>query len=444
MPLRVLVLDDELNIRKALSASLEADGHEVTAVSNAEDGLEALRRRSYDLALVDLRLGTATGLDLIPTMLAECPWLKVVVITAYASIDTAIESMKRGATDYLPKPFTPGQLSVVVAKVAEVRSLERKLANIQSDSTDPAEADLSSTSPEMRRAVEMARQVADSDATVLLRGESGTGKGVLARAIHSWSPRRAQPFAVVSCPALSAELLESELFGHKRGAFTGAVRDNPGRIAASDSGTLLLDEIGDLPLALQPKLLRFVQDREYERVGDHATRKADVRIISATNADLEAAVAAGRFREDLLYRLNVIQIEIPPLRQRPGDMAPIAERLLASFLEQGKRAPVGFSPAAREALCQYAWPGNVRELRNVIERAVILCRGERIEPQHLGLGTASPPPTSTTIGDPIPLERVEELHIRAVLASTKSIDEAAKVLGMDTVTLWRRRKRYGI
>jgi len=444
----VLVVDDEPNIRKALAAALESEGHAVAAVSNSADALQAARRRSFDLAFVDLQLGVDKGLDLIPALLVDSPWMKIVVITAYASIDTAVESVRRGATDYLPKPFTPSQLSVVTEKVVALRALEQKVANLQEalgDAGGGAEADLSSGSPPMQRAVSLARQVAPSDATVLIRGESGTGKGVIAKAVHAWSERSGRRFATVACPSLSAELLESELFGHARGSFTGAVRDNPGRIAASEGGTLFLDEIGDLPLSLQPKLLRFVQDREYERVGDPVTRKADVRVVAATNIDLEEAVRAGRFRQDLLYRLNVIQITLPPLRERREDIPGLAQGLLAHFGRKNPRVPKGFTPAAVNALRAYDWPGNVRELRNVIERAAILCRADYVGVEHLLLGGGTSAATATpSIGDHLPLEKVEELHIRGVLATTRSIDEAATVLGMDTVTLWRRRKKYGI
>src|SRR3954453_10859097 len=349
--LSVLVIDDEPGIRKALAASLEADGHDVIAVSNGRDALAATTRKSFDLVFVDIQLGDHSGMDLIPALLAENLWLKIVVITAYASIDTAVESIKRGATDYLPKPFTPAQVRVLTEKIAHVRALEQQVSGLQDQLGQSAgEIDLNSTSPVMQRAVELARQVAPSDATVLIRGESGTGKGVLARAIHSWSKRSAKPFAIVSCPSLSQELLESELFGHVKGAFTGAVRDNPGRLAASDGGTMLLDEIGDLPSALQPKLLRFVQDREYERVGDHKTRRADVRVLAATNVNLEDAMKAGRFREDLLYRIKVIEITLPPLRDRPDDVVRLAERLLQQFGQRNGKRFSGFSDAAKSAL----------------------------------------------------------------------------------------------
>lgn len=443
--LNILVIDDELNIRKALCACLEADGHHAVSAGTAADALIAAQRRSFDLAFVDLFLGKDSGMDLIGSLIAVAPWMKIVVITAFASVDTAVESMKRGAADYLPKPFTPAQVGVLTRKVADLRALEQRVADLEDalGQANPA-ADLQSTSPAMQRALTLARQVAQSDATVLIRGESGTGKSIVARAIHHWSRRAAKPFSVVACPALSPELLESELFGHVKGAFTGAVRDNPGRIAVTEGGTLLLDEIGDLPPRLQPKLLRFLQDRQYERVGDHLTRTADLRVLAATNVDLRQAVAAGHFREDLLYRLNVIQIDLPPLRERAEDVPRLAERLLAHFAGQNRKPGLRLTPQALAALRGYAWPGNVRELRNVLERAAILCQGDIVGVEHLLLSSTAVASPTPQLGDPLPLDRVEELHIRGVLSTTPSIEKAAEILGMDTVTLWRRRKKYGI
>jgi NtrC-family two-component system response regulator AlgB len=444
IPFHILVVDDEANIRKTLSVCLETEGHKVIAVSNFQDALAEASRRSFELAFVDLRLGTEDGLDLIPALLATTPWLKIIVITVYASIDTAVEAMRRGATDYIPKPFTPAQIKLAVRKVFEMRTLEQRIATLQDDlGRAHPEIDFSTTNPAMQRAVNLARQVAASDVTILLRGESGTGKTVLARAIHSWSSRATKPISVISCPSFSQELLESELFGHVKGAFTGAIRDNPGRIAACEGGTLFLDEISDLPLSLQPKLLRFVQDKEYERVGDSITRKADVRLIAATNVNLEAAVKDGRFREDLFYRLAVVQIEIPPLRERPEDVSVLAERLLAFYGRSNHRSFAGFTKEALQALGQGQWPGNVRELSNTIERAAILCRANRIGleclPAILLPGDAPP-----KIGDPVTIEKIEEHHIRRVLAHAKSLQEAADILGIDQATLWRRRKKYGI
>jgi NtrC-family two-component system response regulator AlgB len=352
--------------------------------------------------------------------------------------------MRRGATDYIPKPFTPAQVLLAVRKVEEVRSLEQKVATLREDleRITPG-VDFSSESPAMQRALEVARQVAPTNAAVLLRGESGTGKTVLARAIHGWSRRSGKPFGVVSCPSLPAELLTSELFGHVKGAFTGAVRDNPGRIAACEGGTLFLDEIGDLPLSLQPKLLRFLQDQEYERIGDPSTRKADVRIITATNRDLEGEVKAGRFREDLFYRLNVIQIEIPPLRERPQDLETLAMQLLVFYGRTHHRNFLGSTEEAMQALKRHTWPGNLRELRNVIERASILCQADRVDVEHLP-GTFSGTDAKPALGNLVSLEKIEEEHIRRVLAASKSLQEAAGILGIDQATLWRRRKQYGI
>ena len=442
--MNVLVVDDEINIRKTLSVCLETEGHRVIAVSNLEDALAEASRRSFELAFVDLRLGTDDGLDLIPALLAASPWLKIIVITAYASIDTAVEAMRRGAIDYIPKPFTPAQVKLAVQKVFEMRTLEQKVAALQEDlGRSHPEIDFTSTSPAMQQAVNLARQVAPSDATLLLRGESGTGKTVLARAIHAWSNRVNKPISIISCPSFSSELLESELFGHIRGAFTGAVRDNPGRIAACENGTLVLDEIGDLPPSLQPKLLRFIQDREYERVGDYATRRADVRIIAATNVNLEKAVTEGRFREDLFYRLNVIQIEIPPLRERPDDVVVLADKLLAFYGRNNHRFFIGFTEEALQALRQYRWPGNIRELSNVVERAAILCHTDRVGIECLPT-TLLPSQMTPNIGDPVTIDKIEEQHIRRILATTKSLQEAADTLGIDQATLWRRRKKYGI
>jgi len=441
--LNVLVVDDEVNIRKMLTTCLETDGHHTVAVSNARDAIEESARRSFDLAFVDLRLGTDRGIDLIPGLLAHSPWTRVVVITAHGTIDTAVETMKRGAADFLTKPFTPSQVRLVTERVRHLRALEQRLAGLQEALGQAGgEVSLESASPAMQRSVNLARQLAKADATVLIRGESGTGKGVLAKAIHSWSARAASPFATVSCPALSSQLLESELFGHVKGAFTGAVRENPGRIALSEGGTLFLDEIGELPLDLQPKLLRFVQDREFERVGEGITRRADVRLIAATNANLEERVKAGRFREDLLYRINVVQIDLPPLRERPEDIVPLAERLLA-YLGREKPGLLGFNDAATIAIRNYAWPGNIRELRNVIERAVILCQSDRIGLEHLP-ESFSPREQLPQLGDALSLAQLEEIHIRRVLALSRSLEDAARILGIDLATLWRRRKKYGI
>lgn len=442
--LNILVIDDEANIRKTMKICLESYGNQVTAVSNVHDAEAEARRQVFDLAFVDLRLGIDNGMDLIPVLLNVSPWLKIVVITAYATIDTAVEAMRRGATDYIQKPFKPEQLLLVAARVADMRRMEQRIAILQEDieRSNPA-GFFNSNHPEMQRTIEIARQVAPSEVVVMLLGASGTGKTVLARAIHGWSKRADKPFGVISCPSLSSQLLESELFGHVKGAFTGAVRDNPGRIAACENGTVFLDEIGAIPLSIQPKLLRFLQEREYERVGDSQTRRADVRIISATNENLELAVKEGRFREDLYYRLNVIQIKIPPLCERPDDIEGIANNMLAFFGAQNNKKFAGFSSDAIAALKNYRWSGNIRELRNVIERAVILCQSEYIETENLP-EAMTPRIETTALGDMVSLEKIEEAHIRHVIAVVKSLQDAAEILGIDQATLWRKRKQYGI
>jgi NtrC-family two-component system response regulator AlgB len=307
------------------------------------------------------------------------------------------------------------------------------------------EADLQTSEESMRRVLEVAFKVAPSDATVLVRGESGTGKGVLARAIHARSPRAEAPFVTVNCPSLSAELLESDLFGHVKGAFTGAVQDTVGKVAAAEGGTLFLDEVGDLPLALQPKLLRLLQEKRYERVGEARTRVCDVRILTATNHDLHADTAAGRFREDLLYRLNVIELVVPPLRERRRDIGPLAEHLLQFFAKQAGKQLTGYTPEAREAIERHSWPGNVRELRNAIERGVILSSGPVVGLADLPAQVGAPlPGRAVEVGHEVTLEQLEAEHIRRVLLSKPTLDEAAAVLGIDPSTLYRKRKRYGL
>ena len=430
-PLSVLVVDDEPSIRRSLTVCLELEGHVVAAAATTEEALSLASRQAFDLAFVDLRLGTRSGLDLVPELLRLRQDTKVVVITAFASVETAVEAMRRGAWDYLPKPFEPSQVVAAAAKVAALRL--------------PASGDdgliFDSSCQKMREALRLARQVAPRESTVLLRGESGTGKSALARALHGWSARAAGPFATISCPTLSAELLASELFGHARGAFTGAVADAPGRVEACGGGTLFLDEIGELPLELQPKLLRLLQEREYERVGETRTRKADVRIVTATHVDLAQAVRNGRFREDLYWRLNVVEIELPALSERREDI-PVLANVALSRACRGGRA-VLFAPGTTEALSERPWPGNLRELFNTVERAVALCEGDTIGLESFG-PEGSTAVATVSAGELMPLERLEELHIRRVLSVTRTLEQAARVLGIDSATLWRKRKRFGI
>jgi NtrC-family two-component system response regulator AlgB len=438
---RVLVVDDEKNIRATLAVCLEGLGHAVTQAITAQAAVNAVEHQAFDLAFVDLRLGSDSGLDLLPRLLAENPNISIVLITAYGTVENAVEAMKRGAWDYLAKPFTPGQIQHLCDKAEERQALRGRLLDLESR-IDAPEHDLHTESPAMRGVLETISRAAQSDVSVMFRGESGTGKGVLARLLHAQSGRARAPFVVTNCPTLSDELLASELFGHARGAFTGAVRDQQGRVEAAEGGTLFLDEIGEIPNALQAKLLRFLQEHDFERLGETRTRHADVRVVAATNRDLEAAVRAGAFREDLLYRLNVVEINVPALRDRPEDILPMARRFLALFSRGTRKVVPELSAATEQALLAYAWPGNVRELRNAIERAVILWPAHVIEPQALPGRLGAPGPIAPYVGGDFALDALEREHILRVLARVDRMDEAARILGIDTSTLWRKRRKY--
>jgi len=443
--LRVLVVDDEKNIRSTLALALEGMGCAVGLAATAESALAQAGREAFDLALVDLKLAQGSGLDLIPRLIAENPGLDVVVITAYATIDTAVEAMRRGALDYLPKPFTPAQIRHLVERTAERRALVRRVRELEHQLADAVpELELATRSAALQSALDTIRRAAASDAAVLLRGENGTGKGVLARVLHASSRRSAGPFVVVHAPTLSEELLASELFGHARGAFTGAVKDQPGKVEAAHGGTLFLDEIAEIAPSLQAKLLRFLQDKQFERVGETSTRRADVRVVSATNRDLEADVGTGRFREDLLYRLNVIEVSVPPLRERRDDILPLARHFTAFFARAARRPVPELAADAEAALLRYEWPGNVRELRNAIERAVVLMEGRVLDASMLPRKVADAPEAGPGLGGDVSLDDVEREHIRRVLLRTASLEDAARILGIDPSTLWRKRKRYGI
>jgi len=438
--MRILIVDDEKNIRRTLTVALESMEHEVSSATNSALALAELKAHPYDVVLLDLRLSQESGLDVLEEILQVAPRVSVVMVTAYASVETAVEAMRRGAFDYLPKPCTPDQVRQVLGRIEKTRKLERRVAELESRlGTEGPEIDLTSQSPAMQKTLDIAFKAAGSEATVLLLGESGTGKSVLARAMHQRSPRRTGAFVTVSCPSLSRELLESDLFGHVKGAFTGAVAETHGKVAAADGGTLFLDEIGELPLEIQAKLLRLLQEREYERVGETKPRRANVRVISATNRDLAQAVAAGKFREDLFYRLNVISLRLPPLRERVNDIERLALIHLRFLAGHSGKEVQGFSPEALEAMRQYVWPGNLREMRNIIERAAILCGGESIEASDLA--DSIQPGSKIRLGGKFTLEQIEAEHIRRVVANTPTLDEAAEVLKIDPATLYRKRKK---
>jgi NtrC-family two-component system response regulator AlgB len=439
----VLVIDDERNIRATLAMCLESMGCKVAQASSRTAALAALNTEPFDLAFLDLRLGQESGLDVLSDLLAERPGLEVVVITAYATFDTAVEAVRRGARDYLPKPFTPAQIRYVVDRLRERRASEQRLLDLQSRLEESApDTDLSTRSPKMRAVLDVIGKAAAFDAPVLLLGENGTGKGVLARTLHALSPRRDRPFIAVNCPTLSEELLTSELFGHARGAFTGAVRDQPGRVEAAEGGTLFLDEIGELSPTLQAKLLRFLQEKTFERVGESRSRKANVHVVAATNRVLADEVKAGRFREDLYYRLNTIEVIVPSLRDRPEDILPLAHGFLAFFARASGRATPQLSPEAEQALLAHSWPGNVRELRNLVERALILSSGQLIGPESFGARITVPSQSGPNIGGDWTVEEIERAHIKKVIARAPTLEDAARILGLDSSTLWRKRKKY--
>ena len=440
---RILLVDDEPAILRTFRYCLEDEGYLVATASNGMQAESVLHSQVFDLCFLDLRLGEESGLDVMARMRAIAPWMRVVMVTAHSAVDTAVDAMQAGAADYLVKPCSPDQLRMSAAKQLEARQMAARLETLEEE-VRQTRVSGDSQSPAMMAVLETARQVAGTDANILILGESGTGKGELARLIHGWSRRAKKECVTINCPSLNAELMESELFGHTKGAFTGASESTLGRVSQADGGTLFLDEIGDFPLTLQPKLLRFIQDKEYERVGDPVTRRADVRILAATNLDLTEMAKEGRFREDLLYRLNVITLTLPPLRERTDDILTLADRFLAGFVKEYARPARGFSEAAQNALLNHGWPGNIRELRNVIERASIICNEERVDVTHLGLGAEPEDNAAPRVGASLSLDELEKAHIAAVLASSPTLEQAARTLGIDASTLYRKRKQFGL
>jgi NtrC-family two-component system response regulator AlgB len=442
----ILIVDDEKNIRSMLASFVQARGHRVETAADGAAALETLRRGSYDLVFSDVRMAGLDGLALLREIRGRWPEVVVVLMTAYATVAQAVEAMRAGAYDYLVKPFSIEEVGLTLDRVLEVLALRRENRALKSALDRPVL--LESRNPRMSRVIETARQVAASGATILLTGESGTGKGVLARAIHGWSERAAGPFVAIACTTLSEHLLESELFGHVKGAFTGAWKDKVGRLEAAAGGTLFLDEIGELPVTLQVKLLRFLEDRRFERVGGTTTVEVDARIVAATNRALEAEVARGAFREDLFYRLNVVRVELPPLRERLEDLPALARHILAMHAARYDRPGIEIEADAEPALGRYRWPGNVRELVNVLEHAIVVCRGDRLRiedlPDRLHAPASPPGVPEAPVDGRIPLEQVERRHIERVLADSATLEEAAARLGISSTTLWRKRKRWGI
>jgi DNA-binding NtrC family response regulator len=392
----VLVVDDDAASRRLLDVRLRAMGCDVATAADGREALAAIQHEVPALMLLDLQMPRMGGMELLRALRKGGVDLPVIVITAYGSIEAAVEAMKEGAFDFLPKPFDPKHLEIVVHKALERRTLVESNRFLQDTLAARTPGVLGESEP-IRRAIEIARKAAAANSTVLLLGESGTGKEVFAHSIHQWSPRQDKPFVVVNCVALSEHLLESELFGHEKGAFTGAHAAKKGKFELAHGGTVFLDEIGDMPPNLQTKLLRVLQDHAFERVGGTKPFRADIRIIAATNRDLDAAVKDGRFREDLFYRLNVVRIALPPLRERMEDLPALVQHFVAKFAMETKKAVRGVTKEAMTLLLAQAWRGNVRELANVIERAVVLCNGNQIDPEDLA------PLSSGGAAFPIPL-----------------------------------------
>jgi NtrC-family two-component system response regulator AlgB len=451
-----LVIDDDKVFREATCLLIEDEGHFAETAANAEIALTLLREGRFDAALLDLNLGRDNGLNLLPQLLKISPNLPVVMFSAQSTVKKAVQAIHLGAVDFLEKPFTREQFHAVLARLQrfsrmgkQIEMLEQEVKETQAQHPEPL---FDFETPAIHKVMEVLKRSAKTSASVLILGESGTGKSVAARALHESSNLGDKPLVTVSCPTLSKELLESTLFGHVRGAFTGALKDYWGKVKAADGGTLFLDEIGDLPIEIQPKLLRLLQEREYERVGETVTRTADVRIVAATNRDLKKRVEEGLFREDLYYRLNVIAVRMPSLRERPEDLLRLAQHYLKHFAASCGRHQLAFTPDAENAIKSNPWPGNLRELRNAIERAVILASGNRITaadiPSEFRFDPSAPPgpigAESIMPGSLVTVEQLEETHIRKILERTESMVDAARILGIDQATLYRKRRKMGL
>ena len=450
-----LIIDDDKTFRDATCFLIEEAGHYAEGVEAGQTGLSWLKEDKWDAVLLDVNLGPENGLDVLLEIQKQFPRVPVVMFTAQGSVKTAVEAMRRGAVDFLEKPFQREQFMTVLSRLQRLSQLSQRIDRLEQEVTEiktqRLEPIFDFNTPAMREVMDILLRAARTPASILIFGESGTGKSVAARAVHEQSHLADKPFVTVSCPSLSKELLESELFGHVRGSFTGAVKDHWGKVKAAEGGTLFLDEIGELPMELQPKLLRLLQEREYERLGENVTRTANLRVIAATNRDLKKRVAEGLFREDLYFRLNVIAVVMPPLRSRDGDLIRFAEHYEKFFAEQCGRHLAGLSPEAVACLRAYPWPGNLRELRNAIERAVILAGHDQLSPEDFpaelrgqnGLTPANGKDLPQ-VGSLISLEKLEEAHLRKILERTPSLTEASAILGIDQATLYRKRKKIGL
>ena len=448
---KVLVVDDEPKMRRVLQMALERMGIEAVAVHDAGQALARVAEERFDVVLTDLRMPGMSGIDLLSQIRTREPDLPVIVLTAFGTVETAVEAMKRGAFDYVLKPFDLDAIELTVRHAIETRQYRRSFPSTGSTDGAVGLEDMIGLSPAMQGVYTIVRRAAQARSAVLVMGETGTGKELVARAIHALGPRRDKLFVPLNCAAIPTELLESELFGHTRGAFTGADRDRTGKFELADGGTLFLDEIGDLAYPLQAKLLRVLQEGMIDRIGSNKRLSVDVRVISSTHRDLAAAMAEGKFREDLFYRLNVVRIELPPLRLRGEDIAPLAAHFLAAAAHELGRGPLALAPDAIHVLERCEWPGNVRELQNLMERAAVLSEATTVDASFLRLllpGTAdaaaSGPPSEALLLEPA-IEAVErQLILRALGATKNNKARAARLLGVSERTLWYKLKRHGL
>jgi len=442
-----------------MAIALARLGHDVLAVKGGAEAIAAYRKKPADVVVTDLRMVPVDGIEVVRRLRETDPDATVVVVSAHGTIEVAVEAMREGAFDFLEKPFSPDVLRARVEKAVEI-ARERRGARTVRARVEALEADAArardphgivGSSEAMRRVLEQVRKVAPTDATVLVLGESGTGKELVARAVHDASPRSAEPFVSISCAAVPETLLESELFGHERGAFTGAVKRKLGRFELAHRGTLFLDEVGEIPAPVQVKLLRVLQERQFERVGGEETLEVDVRLVSATNRDLARLVKEGRFREDLYYRLNVVALMLPPLRERPGDVAELARHFVAKLAPRVGRGVHTIAPETLDMLVRHPWPGNVRELENVIEQALVFADGESIRPQDLPEGVRRAPPSPALpvpAGDRSLTEILEDLERQLILAAFERARgvkaETARLLGIKPSALYYKLEKYGI
>jgi two-component system response regulator HydG len=438
---RILIVDDEGVVRNSLCEWFTDEGYTTKGVAGGREAIDAVEKDDWDLALVDLKMPGMDGIEVQRQLRERDPELTVIIMTGFGTVDTAVQALKQGAYDYLTKPIDPDELSHTVEKAIEHRRARRENVQLREclEEIFPSTA-LIGKSQAMKRVIELVEMVASTPATVLITGESGTGKEIVARAIHAASPRRHMPMVVIHCGALTETLLESELFGHERGAFTGAQNRKKGKFEMADGGTVFLDEIADISLKTQTDLLRVLQEREIVRVGGTQTFKVDFRCIAATNKDLKAMVEAGAFRPDLFYRLNVVSIELPPLRQRKEDIPLLVDHFLQKFSQAMNRPAPELAPEALNFLLRYDWPGNVRELENAIERALVIRRGNRIEASDFPFQMREPAANNGRS-----LEEVERAHVEHIVRETSgNLSQAARILHIDRTTLYNKLRRYGL